>query len=296
MILGACQADLAVLIVSAKEGEYESGFDKEGQTKEHAMLARALGVTSLFCAVTKMECVDWSEERFNKIKSEVSLFLKNACGYNDVKFVPIDSIVGTNIDVRDSESVCKWYKGECFCEALENAEVLKRSSTAALRIPIIDKFKEQGNLYVFGKLESGALVEDQTVSLLPRKQYFNIKEIFNAKDERLPYALAGENVKLKVKLIEEEEVVRGNIICNNLNYCQVCYEFQARLTVLELPEKKLISPGYECIIHLHAVVDGAEIIAVEAVETPDKKLVKSTFLRSGQVGMVRIRVNVEVCL
>lgn len=76
---------------------------------------------------------------------------------------------------------------------------------------------------MFGKLESGALIEDQTVSLLPRKLYFNIKEIFNAKDERLPYAAAGENVKLKVKLIEEEDITRGNIICNNLNYCQVCY-------------------------------------------------------------------------
>lgn len=141
MILGACQADLAVLIVSAKEGEYESGFDKEGQTKEHAMLARALGVTSLFCAVTKMECVGWSEERYKKIKTEVSLFLKSACGYSNVKFVPIDSISGINIDARDSKNVCKWYAAECFCEALENAEVPKRSSTAALRIPLIDKFK-----------------------------------------------------------------------------------------------------------------------------------------------------------
>lgn len=54
MIIGACQADLAVLIISAKAGEYESGFDKDGQTKEHAMLARALGVHTLFCVVTKM--------------------------------------------------------------------------------------------------------------------------------------------------------------------------------------------------------------------------------------------------
>lgn len=67
--------------------------------------------------------------------------------------------------------------------------------------------------------------------------------------------------------------------------------------MLELPEKKLVSPGYECIIHLHAIVDGAEIMAVEAVENPDThKFVKATFLRSGQVGMVRIKVNNEVCL
>lgn len=152
MILGACQADLAVLIISAKNGEYEAGFDREGQTKEHAMLARALGVTSLFCAVTKMDEVGWNEERFNKIKTEVSLFLKASCGYDKVKFVPIDSFAGVNIDIRDASKVCKWYSGECFCEVLEGSEIHKRSSTAALRIPIIDKFKDQGNLYVFGKI------------------------------------------------------------------------------------------------------------------------------------------------
>jgi peptide chain release factor subunit 3 len=92
-----------------------------------------------------------------------------------------------------------------------------------LRIPVNDKFKDQGHLYIFGKVESGTVIEDQTVSLLPSKAYFVVKELFNARDERLPYAMAGENVKLKVKLIEEDEVNRGNIICNNNNYCQVCY-------------------------------------------------------------------------
>lgn len=60
MIMGACQADLAVLIISAKDGEFESGFEKDGQTKEHAMLAKALGVCELIAVVTKMGTVDWN--------------------------------------------------------------------------------------------------------------------------------------------------------------------------------------------------------------------------------------------
>jgi peptide chain release factor subunit 3 len=59
MIHGACQADLAVLIISAKKGEFEAGFTKSGQTKEHAMLAKSLGVTNMLCVVTKMETVGW---------------------------------------------------------------------------------------------------------------------------------------------------------------------------------------------------------------------------------------------
>ena len=175
MIVGACQSDLAVLIISAKMGEYESGFDKEGQTKEHAMLARALGVHSIFCVVTKMDTIEWDLERFNKIQSEVSLFLKNSCGYDKVKFIPIDSLLDINIDSRNYEKACSWYHGESFFEMLDNIEVLKKSPEGALRIPVTDKFKDQGHLYVFGKVESGALVEDQTVSLMPSKAYFVVK-------------------------------------------------------------------------------------------------------------------------
>jgi peptide chain release factor subunit 3 len=71
MIMGACQCDIAVLILSAKEGEFESGFEKGGQTKEHAMLAKALGVQSMIAVVTKMGTVNWSETRFNLIKKQV---------------------------------------------------------------------------------------------------------------------------------------------------------------------------------------------------------------------------------
>lgn len=75
MIMGACQADIAVLIISSKEGEFQSGFEKEGQTKEHAMLAKALGVSGFIVAVTKMTLNDWSQKRFNLIKEQVTPFL-----------------------------------------------------------------------------------------------------------------------------------------------------------------------------------------------------------------------------
>ena len=92
MIMGACQADIAVLIISAKEGEFESGFEKEGQTKEHAMLAKALGVIELIAVVTKMGTVGWNEKRFTTIKDQVNPFLENSCGFHNVVFIPIESI------------------------------------------------------------------------------------------------------------------------------------------------------------------------------------------------------------
>lgn len=119
---------------------------------------------------------------------------------------------------------------------MNTAEIPYRNPDGPLRIPIVDKFKDVGNFFLYGKLESGKIAyEGQEVTILSSRRPAIIKEIINAKDERLPYALAGENVKLRVKGIEEAEVSRGDIICNNSNYCQEAMEFKAQLTVLELP-------------------------------------------------------------
>lgn len=144
MIVGACQSDLAVLIISAKQGEYESGFDKEGQTKEHAMLARALGVHSLFCVVTKMDTIDWDLERFKKIKTEVSLFLKNSCGYDNVKFVPIDSLLDINIDNRNYEKVAlgTTAKTSSRCSILSRCQRNRRQEHSVFQLATSSRIKD----------------------------------------------------------------------------------------------------------------------------------------------------------
>jgi len=138
-------------------------------------------------------------------------------------------------------------------------------------------------LYLYGKVESGTIIEDQTITILPSRTQAIIKEIFNAKDERLPFAMAGENVKIKMKGIDESDTKRGDIICNNLNYCQETYEFKATINVLEIPEtKKLMSSGYECVLHMHAIAEQIEIFKVEAKwDAVNKKNVQATFLKSG---------------
>lgn len=173
MMMGACQADIAVLIISAKDGEYESGFEKEGQTKEHAMLATALGVQKMVAVVTKMNTVEWSQERFNLIKTQVTPFLENSCGFSGVQFIPIDSLTNVNIHTRQTGG---WYQGPCLIEVLETVEIPKRESDGPLRIPVVDKFKDVGNFYLYGKIESGKIAyENQVVSLLPRRVHFTIR-------------------------------------------------------------------------------------------------------------------------
>lgn len=158
MIMGACQADLAVLILSSKEGEFESGFEKEGQTKEHALLAKALGVTTLICVVTKMGLSKWSKERYEFIKNSIVPYLKNTCKYPRVEILPIDSVDNINIDARIPKEVCDWYNGPSVLEILNDIEVAPKNPMGPLRIPIVDKMKDQGQLYVYGKVESGTII------------------------------------------------------------------------------------------------------------------------------------------
>lgn len=105
-------------------------------------------------------------------------------------------------------------------EYLDNISLPERKPMGPLRIPVIDKFRDVGNLYVYGKIESGTIIEDQTVTILPQRLQMVIREIYNAKDERMPFACAGDNVKMRVKNIDDNDISRGDMICNNLNYCQ----------------------------------------------------------------------------
>jgi hypothetical protein len=99
-----------------------------------------------------------------------------------------------------------------------------------------------------------------------------------------------------VKGIDEDDIGRGDILCNNLNYCQESSEFKANITILELPEqKKLLSSGYECVMHMHAIANQVEIVKVEAkIEKETGKKVVSTFLRAGEKGICVFKVQMSL--
>lgn len=152
------------------------------------MLAKALGVIELIAVVTKMGTIDWNEKRFNHIKEQVSPFLENSCGFHNVTFIPVESVLNQNVHTPYDVA---WYKGPCFLKYLDDVKLPERNPTGPLRIPVIDKFKDMGQLFVYGKVESGTIIEDQTVTLLPQRLQMVIREIFNAKDEKMPFACAG---------------------------------------------------------------------------------------------------------
>ncbi len=120
MITGASQADAAVLVLSSKVGETEAGLSDIGQTREHAFLAKTLGIKQLVVAINKMddESVNYSEKRYNEVLAQVKELLK-LVGYkdSDVTYVPISAYLGENL-LKNSDKM-PWYKGPSLLQAID---------------------------------------------------------------------------------------------------------------------------------------------------------------------------------
>lgn len=157
MITGTSQADVAVLIVAAGTGEFEAGISKNGQTREHALLAYTLGVKQLIVGVNKMDTTEpaYSQARFEEIQKEVSAYIKKI-GYNPatVPFVPISGWNGDNM--LEASANMPWFKGwtcerkgskfegKTLLQALDAMEPPSRPVDKPLRLPLQDVYKIGG--------------------------------------------------------------------------------------------------------------------------------------------------------
>lgn len=202
MIGGAAQADLAVLVLSARKGEFETGFDRGGQTREHAMLAKTAGVKHLVVLVNKMDdpTVNWDENRFNECRDKILPYLKKL-GFNtakDLTFMPVSGLNGSNLkDPVDSET-CPWYSAGAFIPFIDALPSLNRKPEGPFIMPIVDKYKDMGTV-VMGKVESGAVKKGQNLLVMPNRTQVSVDQLWSD-DREVNQVGAGENVKIKLKV------------------------------------------------------------------------------------------------
>ncbi|KAG8370577.1 hypothetical protein BUALT_Bualt14G0131600 [Buddleja alternifolia] len=301
MISGASQADIGVLVISARKGEFETGYERGGQTREHVQLAKTLGVSKLLVVVNKMDepTVQWSKERFDEIESKMTAFLKSS-GYNvkkDVQFLPISGLLGTNMKTRMDKSVCPWWNGPCLFETLDSIEIPARDPKGPFRMPIIDKFKDMGTV-VMGKIESGSVREGDNLLIMPNKVQVKVLAIFIDED-RVRRAGPGENLRLRVSGIEEEDILGGFVVCSIAKPIAAVSEFVAHLQILELLDNAIFCAGYKAVLHIHAVVEECEIVDLISqidpkTKKPSKK--KPLFVKKGALVVCRVQVNNSICI
>lgn len=256
MIGGASQADVGILVISARKGEYETGFEKGGQTREHAMLAKTQGVNKLVVVINKMDdpTVNWSHERYLECTTKLSQFLKGT-GYNlktDVFFMPIAAQETLGIKDRIPKGVADWYGGPSLLEYLDGMSALERKVNAPFMMAINGKYRDMGTM-VEGKIEAGVVKKGMTLTMMPNRQQIDISAVYGDTEDEIPIAQCGDQVRLRLRGVEEEEIVPGFVLCSPKRLVHCVTAFEAQIRILEL--KSILTAGYNCVLHVHSAIE-----------------------------------------
>jgi elongation factor 1 alpha-like protein len=298
MIAGASQADFAVLVIDASTGSFESGL--RGQTKEHALLVRSMGVQRIIIAINKLDTVSWSQDRFLEISNQISAFLTTA-GFlaQNISFIPCSGLHGDNI-VHPPTAVpelTKWYKGPTLLQALETSEPITHALTSPLRLTISDLFRGgvQNPLSISGRIEAGSLQTGDALLAQPAGQKCFVKSLsIGADNEPADWAVAGQNVTLHLSNIEPQYLKIGDVLCSPSSPIKNIKEFTAKVLAFEF-----LTPG-SVDVHrgrLHTPGRIREIVGLLDKNTGQiggKK--RPRIVKPGQVARVVVELDVAVPL
>ena len=298
MITGTSQADCAILVISSQAGEFEAGVAKEGQTKEHALLAYTLGVKQMVVAVNKMDhpSTNYKEERFNEIMSEAKNFLK-AAGYkpDGIPFVPVSGWTGENL--VDKTDKLPWYKGECLIRTLDGIEAPKRPTDLALRLPINDVFKISGvGTVPVGRVETGIIKAGMMIHFAPSNHQSECKTV-EMHHEILPEAGPGDNIGFNIRNVSVKDIKRGFVASDaNNNPAAQAEKITAQIIIMNHPNT--ISAGYSPVIDCHTAHIACRFDKL--LEKIDKRTGKVTeaepkSLKNGEAAMIELIPNKPLC-
>ena len=247
MITGTSQADAAVLVVSAEKGGFEAGLSAQGQTREHALLAKTLGVDQLVVAVNKMDTVDYSEDRYNEIKEEIGRFLKGI-GYKleNVPFVPVSGIEGHNL--KEDMGKTPYYKGPTLMAALDGFKPPKKPTDKPLRLPIQDVYSISGiGTVPSGRVETGVMKPKDNIVFMPSGKTGVVNTI-EMHHEQIAEAQPGDNIGFSVRGLSKKDVRKGEVVGHQDSPPTVAKQFTAQVMVMRHPT--VIAPGYTPVIHI----------------------------------------------
>ena len=280
MITGVSQADAGVLVVAATDGVNE-------QTKEHAYLSKVFGIDQLIVAVNKMDMREYSETRFNEVKTELNA-LVGKLGFKSVRFVPIASLPGDNV-VNKSENMTWWSDGTLL-DLLNGFETSDRPVDLPLRIPIQDVYAIKGiGLVPVGKVETGVLKPNTKCVAVPAKSGTGMRgEIKDVEmhHQKVNEAPPGFNVGFSVKGFNKGDIARGDVIGPDNAPPTLAQEFTGQIMVLNHPS--VITVGYSPVFHIHTaqvscrVTEIVKKLSPTAEDNPD-------FIRNGDAAVVKFQ-------
>lgn len=293
MIAGASQADFAILVIDANTGAYEKGL--KGQTREHVLLLRSLGVQRIVVAINKLDMVGWSQDRFDEINNQVTGFL-SGLGFQEkhVAFVPISGLNGDNIVQPIEDSAASWYKGTTLIGALEDSgPSTARALRKPLRMGISEVFRsEQGTTTLSGRIDTGTMQLGDVLVVQPSGENAYVKSVM-VDNEKQDWAVAGQNINIALTNIDPIHIKVGDILCHPTDAiaCGDTFTMKAMAFDHILPSPIDLHRG-----RLHAPGQIQTIVATLDKATGEIVKKRPKVVQPGGVARVKIKLETKVPL
>ena len=289
MITGTSQADAAVLVVAANDSVME-------QTKEHAYLAKTLGVSQIIIAVNKMDMVNYDEAKYNAVKSDVSKLLSQI-GYkvDEVPFVPISSLQGEDI-AKKSDKI-GWYKGPCLLDAMNGLKPVELPTTLPMRMPVQDVYTITGiGTVPVGKIATGVMKVGSKIVAMPSGKTGELKSI-EMHHEQLKEAKPGDNVGINIRGIGKDDLRRGDVLGEASKPPTVAKEFIGRIIVLNHPT--VFTVGYTPVFHINTSQVSCKVVKIlKKIDPKTGQVVAENpdFLKNGEAAEILVQPTKPTCI
>ena len=282
MITGASQADAAVLVVAIDDGVMP-------QTKEHAFLARTLGINQLIVAINKMDLVKYDEAKYNELKEEVGNLIKTvAYKPAEIDFIPISAFEGDNITTASENT--PWYKGPSLVDSLNKLKAPEKPTNLPLRVPVQDVYSITGvGTVPVGRVETGLMKKGDNVIFEPPGASGDVNSI-EMHHEMLDQAEPGDNVGFNVRGVGKNDIRRGDVAGHTNNPPSVAKEFTAQIVVLQHPG--VITVGYTPVFHCHTAQVACTFMELKNKMNPATGAVEEEnpdFLKTGNAAIVTVK-------
>ena len=293
MITGASQADAAFLVIAAPSGV-------QPQTTEHLWLLRTMGVQNICVAVNKMDEVEYKEDKFNKVKEDISKLLKQV-GINPEKttFLAISGLKGDNVAKKSDKM--PWYKGPTLLEQFDLFPKPEPPTNLPMRMPVQDVYEITGiGTVPVGKIETGIMKQGMKVIVLPGRTGKGITgevKTIEMHHETLPEATAGDNVGINIRGVGKKDLARGDVICDAVAPIPIVEEFIAQIAVINHPT--VLAKGYTPVFHIHTAQVPCQFVElISQIDPKTGQVIKENpdFLKNGDVAKVRIKPQGNLCL
>ncbi|CAK9442327.1 uncharacterized protein LODBEIA_P60700 [Lodderomyces beijingensis] len=313
MVSGVSNADFALLVVDSITGEFEAGFALDGQTKEHTILAKNLGVEKICVVVNKMDKEDWSQDRYEAIKEQMMEYMTSPdvdFKPEQIDFVPISGLTGDNVVKRNASATTStpmkfdWYKGPTLGQYLEQVSLDSQPSRDQIHaepfyLSVSDVYKDKGELKVIGKINSGCIQSGETVIAYPSEESLQVQSIKVAQTA-VDFAISGQLVTLhfKTSQLSNEAVdpIRvGDVVAKTVaSPISSVKKFTASLHLFNMDKPLLV--GMPFVLFRNSTQAAARIsriveITTNSSMTKQKKKKNILHLTSKQTAIVEIEVD-----